>query len=160
MTISNIVKNKLLNSDQYTAVRATTMASGETINLVIENPPDSSKTIVADTQEVTTDSPSHGTFFRSPDIANGTEVSASNDFLGSSETTSATIWHDADLTNATSETPFPLSETGGGEAGLAKRPQIAISPDESIAIQVTADSNDCDVLIIIVYWETERGVQN
>lgn len=152
-----LVKEKLLEGEMFTAARGVTLASGGTASVAIENPSGSDKTIVIDTQEVQTDSAAHGTYYRSPDVSSATAANAANDLVGSSDTTVANVSYDGSYSNSSSTTNFPITETGADEAGLADRPPLAIQPGESIAMEVTADASDCDVLFLLTFYEVRKG---
>lgn len=156
MTRQKIVTHKLFQGHSFTAARGVTLASGSTASVAIDNPSDSGKTIVIETQEIKTDSAAHGTYYRDPDISSETAADAANDSIGHSNSTVATVSYDGTYSNAVSTTDFPLAESGASEAGLAKRPPIAVPEGHSIAIEVTANASDCDVLFLITYYETDR----
>lgn len=157
-TERTVQEHKLFQGQSYTAARGVTLASGSTASVAIENPSGSGKNIVIDVQEIRADSASRGTYYRSPDISSATAGSAANDLIGDSQTTVANITYDGTYSNAVATTDFPMAESGANEAGFAERPPLAIKPGHSVAIEVTADASNCDVLFLFTFYETERGV--
>lgn len=159
-TTQETIEDKVLRGNAYTTARGVTVASGNSASVAVENPSDSSKVLVIDTQEVYCDSAASGTYYRSPDISSASDASAANDLIGSSNTTVANVYHDGSYSNADSTTNFPLSESGANEAGFARRPPIALQPGESIVVEVDSDGADNDILFIFTFYETARGMDN
>ena len=157
MTNITIEQEKLFAEQLFTATRDAEVANGNTISLHIENPSDSGTSIIVDTLVVTADKAATGTYYRNPDTANGATSTHANDFIGSAESTVATITEDADLTNPSRETTFPMSDNGAGQASLSERPPIGLQEGSSFGIEVASESNSCQILILVVFYETERG---
>lgn len=158
-TDTRLQVHKVLEGEAYTVAHDPTIASGATDSVYIENPSGSDTTLILHTLEVTTDSAGTGMFYRSPDASSGTASGASNDLVGSSETTVANVQTGASFSNAASSIKFPLAESGGDDAGLAKRPPMALKPGESVGVEVSSDGADNDVLFLIVFYETARSAQ-
>lgn len=150
--------SKLLDGKQFTASYGTTVASGSSDQIYLENPTNSERTILVDTQLVRVDSAATGEYYKNPDISGGTTLTISNDKFGSSETTVANAQHSGTLSNADGTTIFPLAETGGTSSGFADRPEVALMPGDSVGVEINSNASDNHVLFLITFYETAAGV--
>lgn len=152
-----IVDQKLLLGEMFTAAYGTTLGDAETDSLTVENPSDSGVVLVIRTQDTRTDSSATGTYYRGGDISGGTEGGASNDLVGHTGTTGAVVTEGASVSSPDSTTTFPISDAGPSQSVLVNRPPVALRPGESITIEVTSNAADNDTLFLMVFYETERG---
>lgn len=158
MTEINLWTEKLLDGEAFTVAYDPVLADGGQATVHIENPSGSRKTLVIQHIDARSESSASGVFYRNPDVSGGSSSGASNDLVGNSKSTVANITHDATLSGEDSSINFTISPDtqGGFGSGIVGRPQMALSPGNSIGIQVDSASADNQILFLVVLWQTER----
>jgi len=151
MPTGRITITKVLSGDQYTVDHDNVIGSGDVSTLYVENPSDSDKTIILDSQRVLVDGAADGEYYRNPDISGGSDTAVVNDLLGDGG--SSVVNAKTGVTFTGDSVTFPISESNKGDA-LTERPSNAILPGNSIGFKVASNSASNTTLIQLIIWET------
>jgi len=148
--------DKLLSGKTCSILHDNLLSSGESSSVYVENSTDD-KVLVIDTIELDSDAASTGTYYRNPDITNGSEYTVDRDLIDGElfESCPYTVLVNGEMSNADRTVNVPLSSTSGAaKSATSQRPPIALEPGTSIGYEINSDANTNQTLILLSYWTT------
>jgi len=148
--------DKLLSGKTCSILHDNTLGSSDKSSVYLENSTDD-KIVVIDTIELDADAAATGTYYRNPDITNGSEYTVDRDLVDGQlfETCPYTVLVDGEMSNADRTVTVPLSsKSGSTKSATSQRPPIALSPNASIGYEIDSNAINNNSLILLSYWTT------
>jgi len=148
--------DKLLSGKTCSILHDNNLSSGDSSSVYLENSTDD-KVLVIDTIELDSDAASTATYYRNPDITNGSEYTVDRDLIDGqlNETCPYTIRVNGEMSNADRRVTVPLSSTSGSaKSATSQRPPIALEPGATVGYEISSEANNNNTLILLSYWTT------